>query len=108
MTQRTFIHDNRGYKMGAASARCFDDLVGAVGETAAVEIRGEALQRMPGVRVRYPDSPGRNDPEIDIIVEALLVAAQVPESEVPKLARRYRRGSAGPDALRAAIAGSSD
>ena len=75
---------------GAASSRCFDDLVRQRGRGQAEEIRDLAVRKRRRSRSLWPNSPGN---DMTVIVEAMLLAAGVPEAEVPRLARQYRSGS---------------
>lgn len=49
------------------------------------------MAEMPRVRELFPEARGLE--RFDVVVEALLLAAGVPEGAVPEIARRYRAGS---------------
>jgi hypothetical protein len=83
--------DGHRYTTGAAASRCYDDLVRQRGKAAADRLRDDSVKKMERVRVLFP--VGRGQQKFDVTVEALLLAAGVPENEVERLAGRYRKGS---------------
>ena len=90
---RTMSWTYRGADLhgGTASSRCFDNLVDQRGQTVAEKVRDAAVGWMPKLRA---EDPGRRGVKrFDVIVEAFLCAAGVPEADVPRLAAQYRSGS---------------
>jgi hypothetical protein len=84
-----FNLDGRIVEAGAASSRCFRDLVDQRGDDRALD----AVERAAGIRItsaRFPDSVGTR--QFDVVVESLLIGAGVPSAQVPTYASRYRQG----------------
>jgi len=78
--------DGKTRKAGAAATRCYWDLVAIMQEAYRT--------RMPMVRQRRQQWPSvRGLEKLDIVVEAVLLAAGIPEREVPRFAALYRSGS---------------
>src|SRR5687768_13544033 len=88
---RTLVLDGRGVSLGDWAGRLYDRLVDELGEEEAHELAGRAHRLfMPKVRTQYSDAPGLH--KHDVILEALLLALNVPEHEIPSMARRDRSG----------------
>ena len=81
---------------GAASARCFEDLVSQRGRAEAERLRDVAVGKRLQARRLWPNSPGR---DMTVIVECMLLAIGVAEDEVGRLARRYRSGEGASEDL---------
>jgi hypothetical protein len=86
------IIDGHLYVTGAAGTRCYSDLVRQFGEDEAHRIVAEAPAFMSRVYELNPKArkPKLRKGEDELIVEAMLLAAGVPEAAVNDVARKYR------------------
>lgn len=89
---KLFFVDGRTREAGAAATRAYRDLIVLLGQEKAEAVMQEGYQTwMPIVRQRRAQWPKmRGVEKLDIVVEAVLLAAGVPEEEVARLAGRYR------------------
>jgi hypothetical protein len=87
--EMSWFHDMEPRTAGAASTRCFADLVRDRGLGEAETIRNAALRKRGRSRRLWSKSPMGN---YSINVECVLMALGVSDAEIPRLARAYRSG----------------
>jgi hypothetical protein len=86
--EMTWDCNGRWVTAGAASCRCYDDLVDQRGPAEAERLRDAADLSMARVRSLFRGARGQD--KLDVTLEGFLLAVGVPIDKIPALARRYR------------------